>query len=222
MNLSSPDGEEDALAAAHFSERLQSALGRMEKGVAARRARIAPSTFTKYLTGTVEPGAFKVGRLAKVLGVSATWLLTGEGLPNAGAAGFVGVPIFDVRLAAGAASFADGAKVIGEAPFDYDLLRMLGRTTAEGLGIVEAEGDSMFPTIHDGARVLIDLRDTRLREGIFGFRFDDELRVKRLRRIGEGVEIISDNPRYEPERLEGHDLERFAIIGRVRWVSQLL
>lgn len=222
MNLSSPDSEEDDYAARGFAERLELALGREEKGVVARRARIAPSTFTKYLAGGSEPGAFKVARLSKVLGVSLSWLLTGEGLPNAGAAGYAGVPIYDVRLAAGAASFAEGAKIIGEAPFDYDLLRQIGRSSVDGLGVVEAEGDSMFPTIDDGARVLLDLKDTRLREGVFGFRFDDELRVKRLRRVGEGVEVISDNPRYEPERLEGHDLERFAIIGRVRWVSKLL
>ena len=80
----------------------------------------------------------------------------------------------------------------------------------------------MEPTIPDGARVLLDLKDNRLREGIFGFRLDDELRVKRLRRINEGVEIISDNPRYEPERLVGHDLDRFAVIGRVWWMGAIL
>lgn len=220
--MSSPDLDEDHFAARGFAERLEEALGRQEKGVIARRARIAPSTFTKYLSGTSEPGAFKAARIADALGVNLTWLLTGKGLPNAAAAGYVGVPIYDVRLAAGVASFSEGARVIGEAPFDFQLLRQLGRTTAEGLGILQAEGDSMEPTIPDGARVLLDLRDTRLREGIFGFRLDDELRVKRLRRVGEGVEILSDNPRYQPELIEGHDLERFAVIGRVWWVGAIL
>lgn len=216
------DIEEDDFAARGFAERLELALGGREKGVIARRARIAPSTFTKYLGGTSEPGAFKVARLAESLGVSLAWLLTGKGLPNAAAAGYHGVPVYDVKLAAGCATFAEGAKVIGEAPIDLDLLRQLGRTNAEGLGMLEADGDSMEPTIPDGARVLIDLRDTRLREGVFAFRLDDELRVKRLRRLAEGIEVLSDNPRYEPERLEGHELERFAVIGRVRWVGAVL
>ena len=30
----------------------------------------------------------------------------------------------------------------------------------------------------------------------------------------DGVEVISDNPRYEPEVLEGQTLEQFAILGR--------
>lgn len=220
--MSTLDVEEDDFAARGFAERLELALGGREKGVIARRARIAPSTFTKYLAGVSEPGAFKAARLAESLGVSLTWLLTGKGLPNAAAAGYAGVPVYDVRLAAGCASFAEGARVIGEAPIDQDLLRQLGRTTAEGLGMLEAEGDSMEPTIPDGARVLIDLKDVRLREGIFAFRLDDELRVKRLRRLAEGIEVLSDNPRYEPERLEGHELERFAVIGRVRWVGAVL
>ncbi len=222
MNLSSSDSEEDDLAARGFAERLEQALGSNEKGVIARRARIAPSTFTKYLAGASEPGAFKAARLAESLGVNLTWLLTGKGLPNAAAAGYVGVPIYDVRLAAGCASFAEGVRIIGEAPFDFQLLRELGRTSADGLGILTAEGDSMEPTIPDGARVLLDLRDTRLREGVFGFRYDDELRVKRLRRLAEGVEIMSDNPRYRSERIEGPDLDRFAVIGRVWWVGAIL
>lgn len=220
--MSSSDIEEDDYAARGFAERLEQALGGKEKGVISRRARIAASTFTKYLSGTSEPGAFKAARLAESLGVNLTWLLTGRGLPNAAAAGYFGVPIYDVRLAAGAASFTEGAKVIGEAPFDHQLLRMLGRTGPEGLGVLTADGDSMEPTIPDGARVLVDLKDTRLREGIFAFRVDDELRVKRLRRLGDGVEIMSDNPRYNPERLEGHDLDRFAVIGRVWWVGSIL
>lgn len=222
MTSSSPDTEEDDFGAAGFAQRLEIALGRMEKGVVARRARIAPSSFTKYVQGAAEPGAFKAARIAKVLGVNLQWLLTGEGVPNAAAGGYVGVPIYDVRLAAGTASFADGGQVIGEAPFDFSLLRQLGRTNGDGLGVLEAEGDSMEPTISDGARVLVDLKDVRLREGIFAFRFDDELRVKRLRRTGDGVEILSDNKHYEPERLEGPDLERFAVIGRVLWQGAML
>ena len=160
--------------------------------------------------------------MAAELGVSLDWLLTGRGLPNAAAAGYVSIPIYDVRLAAGAASFADGARQIGEMPFDYQLLRELGRVDAEGLAIVEGDGDSMHPTIPDCARILLDLKDTRLREGIFAFRLGDELRVKRLRRLIEGIEIISDNERYPVERLEGDRLEQFQIIGRARWAGRVL
>ncbi|HVY34481.1 MAG TPA: S24 family peptidase [Caulobacteraceae bacterium] len=209
---------EDAALGRNFAERLADALGATPQAVVAKRSRVSTSVFGKYLQGS-EPGLFKAVRIARALGVDLAWLATGDGAPNHDAAGFVAVPIYDVRLAAGMAQFSDAARVVGQAPFDLQLLRQLGRVSAEGLGVLEAEGDSMEPTIPDGARVLIDMKDTRLREGIFGFRFDNDLRVKRLRRIGEGVEVISDNPRYKPELIEAQDLERFEIIGRVHWIG---
>lgn len=160
--------------------------------------------------------------LAEATGVSVDWIITGRGSPNSEADGYQSVPLYDVRLAAGVAKFADAARVVANIPVDAELLRQLGKGSADGLAFVEAAGDSMWPTIPDGARVMLDLTDVRLREGVFGFRFDDELRVKRLRRVAEGVEIISDNPRYETERLEGADLERFAVIGRACWVGAVL
>lgn len=200
--------------ASTFAERLQAAIGATSQAVVAKRAGISTSVLNKYLQGS-EPGAMKAARLAKVLDVNFLWLVTGEGAPSAAARGFASIPIYDVRLAAGAASFSEGARVLGEMPVDQGLLRSLGRTSADELAVFEAEGDSMFPLIHDGGRVIADLGDTRLREGIFAFRFDDELRIKRLRRTAEGVEVISQNPLYEPELLTGPDLQdRFSIIGR--------
>lgn len=205
--------DEDDIAASGFGVRLSEAMGHEKQNVIAKRSRISTSVMSKYLQGA-EPGLFKAARLAKALKVSLWWLATGEGKASAAASGFQGIPIYDVRLAAGAASFAEGAQILGEMPVDAGLLRSIGRSSVEGLGLFEAEGDSMFPLFPDGARVMADLRDTRLREGVFAFRFDDELRIKRLRRTAEGVEVISQNPLYEPELLRGEDLDRFAIIGR--------
>jgi phage repressor protein C with HTH and peptisase S24 domain len=199
-----------------FVDRLQQALvwAGVSQAALAKRAGVSTSVMTKYLQGS-EPGLFRAARLADVLGVSLHWLATGEGPPNAEAVGFFSVPLFDVQLAAGAANFSDGAQQLGEMPLDRDLLSRLGRSNADGLAAVVADGDSMEPLIRDGARILIDLRDCRLREGIFSFRMGDELRVKRLRRLAEGIEVLSENPRYEPERLAGDKLRDFAIIGRV-------
>ena len=204
-----------------FAERLQAAIAQTPQAVVAKRAQVSTSVLHKYLRGS-EPGVSSAARLAKALGVNLLWLATGEGSPNAESGGHVGVPIYDVRLAAGAASFVEAAPVIGEMPFDRELLRGFGHTDAAGLAVVEAEGDSMEPTIADGARVVLDLRDVRLREGVFGFRLGDELRIKRLRRMVDGVEFLSDNTRYEPELLTGENLDQFAIIGRALWAGSLL
>lgn len=169
-----------------------------------------------------DPGLDVAVRLARVTGVDLMWLATGKGSPNAAASGYVSVPIYDVRLAAGVASFAEAAEQIGEMPFDRGLLRDLGRANADGLAVFIAEGDSMWPTIADGARVLTDLKDTRLREGIFAFRTGDELRIKRLRRLVDGIEIKSDNNRYAPETLLHDAADEVAIIGHVLWTGTAL
>lgn len=207
-----------------FAERLQSLIpeGRGQQTVLAKRAQIAPTSMSKYVNGTAEPELQAAARLARVLEIDLLWLATGEGSASAERGGHVGVPIYDVRLAAGTASLADGAQLLGEMPFDRNLLRQLGRTSAELLGVLEADGDSMEPLIADGARVVIDFADTRLREGVFGFRMGDELRIKRLRRTVDGVEILSENPRYPPEQLSGHQLEQFAVIGRALWAGSIL
>lgn len=196
-------------------------MGDTSQAVVAKRAGISVGALNKYLNGS-EPGAFKAARLANALSVDLRWLLTGAGQANAAAGGFVSVPIYDVRLAAGVATFADAAEQIGEMPFDLGLLRDIGRTNTDGLAVFTAEGDSMWPTIQDGGRVLTDLKDTRLREGIFAFRTGDELRIKRLRRLVDGIEIRSDNERYPPELIIGDAADELTIIGSVLWTGTVV
>ena len=187
-----------------------------------KRADISSTSMSLYVAGERVPKFVDGIRLAKALGVDPVWLATGIGTPNAAASGYLAVPIYDVRLAAGAATFAEAADQIGEMPFDRGLLRDLGRTNADGLAVFIAEGDSMWPTIADGARVLADLKDTRLREGVFAFRTGDELRIKRLRRLVDGIEIRSDNDRYPPEVVHGDAADELTIIGNVLWTGTAL
>lgn len=187
-----------------------------------KRADISSTSMSLYVAGERIPKFVDGVRLAKALGVDPVWLATGVGSPNAAASGYLAVPIYDVRLAAGAAAFAEAAEQIGEMPFDKGLLRDLGRSTADDLAVFIAEGDSMWPTIADGARVMVDLKDTRLREGIFAFRTGDELRIKRLRRLVDGIEIRSDNERYPPEVVTGDAADELAIIGSVLWTGTVI
>ncbi|MFC5372856.1 XRE family transcriptional regulator [Brevundimonas faecalis] len=213
-DVNDEDVNDDDFAEA-FAERLRDAMGAVPQAVVAKRSRISTSAFSRLFQGR-EPGLFKAARIAKALDVSLEWLATGSGKPNGGASGFVEIPLLDVQLAAGAGAISDLAQQIGVVPMDRTMLRAMGRNSADGLRFVESAGDSMEPLISDGARVLVDTNDTRFREGVFAFRFGDELRIKRLRRLGlDGVEVISDNPHYEPEVISGQDLaEHFAILGR--------
>lgn len=205
----------------NFPERVAYAIQKLGgTRPASRRLEISTTQLDAYASGRSEPSRVRLVRMAEAAEVDLLWFATGAGEPDAKASGFAQVPILDVRLAAGSASFAKGAVRIGHMPFDAELLRSIGRSHHDGLVVVTSEGDSMEPLIADGARVLIDTKDTRLREGIFAFRLGDELRIKRLQRKGiDGVEVLSENPRYEPELLTGPDLEHFAILGRALWCA---
>jgi phage repressor protein C with HTH and peptisase S24 domain len=62
--------------------------------------------------------------------------------------------------------------------------------------VVEADGDSMYPTIHDGDQLLVNRGQRKLINGhVFAFRTDDGVKVKRLHKQLDGkVRVVSDNP----------------------------
>lgn len=136
-------------------------------------------------------------------------------------AGLVRIPRYDAVLAAGHGAWNEGRQRLDEVPFTRTFIqKRLGRQNAKGLTILEGVGDSMLPTFGDGALLLIDEENTHRADGIFAFVLDGDARVKRFRWRVNGVTIISDNPAYPPESLEGEDLARIQIIGRLKWFGQ--
>ncbi|MHA4915567.1 S24 family peptidase, partial [Enterococcus faecium] len=76
--------------------------------------------------------------------------------------------------------------------------------------------------IEDGALVLIDEEDRRIIDAVFAFVLEGEARIKRFRKLTDGVMLVSDNPLYPPEKVTGDDLRKLQIIGRARWVGNML
>jgi phage repressor protein C with HTH and peptisase S24 domain len=88
--------------------------------------------------------------------------------------------------------------------------------------LMEAFGESMIPTISDGDLLLIDVSSTQIIEGkIFAFSVGDDAFVKRLRRIGDRVLMISDNRAMFPEA-EVPKESPLRIYGRVKWAGRSL
>lgn len=94
------------------------------------------------------------------------------------------------------------------------------RASAGALLIVESEGDSMYPTIGSGDRLIVN---TRHREpspdGIYAVRDTfGGIIVKRLQVLRAAspprIKIISDNPNHVSEEVGLDDIE---IVGRVLW-----
>ncbi len=117
------------------------------------------------------------------------------------------------------ASAGGGAEVFDENYEYIDVDRTLLETMLGGIptGEIEAihvEGESMEPTLPDGSIVFVDRNRTDVsKDGIFVAATANGLFIKRIRRRADGmVELISDNPLYDPEVLLPEQVE---IVGRV-------
>ncbi len=76
--------------------------------------------------------------------------------------------------------------------------------------------DAMADEIPQGSGIVIDANDRALREGVFVFKYGENLQIKRLRPLGlNKVEILASNDKYSAQIIEGDDLKNFKILGRV-------
>lgn len=188
-------------------------------------AGVKPEMIGKYISGKAKPSFYAILALADEAGVSIDWLASGNSPHGEGASDeFVGVPRYDVNLAAGAGAFNERAEMLDYIPFTREFLsKKIGRNTAEGLVLLEVRGDSMEPTIGSGDLVLLDTNDKTLEDGIVGFVLDDTAYVKRIRHTPDGIDVISDNRAvYDPFHLDQGRLGEFHMIGRVRWIGRVL
>lgn len=177
------------------------------------------SKINEYSKGRILPSAMTAIALAEALDVSVPYLMLGRaGIPDSARS----VPILDASHAVPETGH-DLKVYSAQMTLDDQLMRQIGRDTTEGLIMVRADGDSMAPLITEGAHVLIDRLDRRLREGVFAIRIGDNLSIKRLRPVGiGGIEVISDNAIYPAERFEGEMLAAFHLIGRALWTGTRL
>jgi phage repressor protein C with HTH and peptisase S24 domain len=157
-----------------------------------------------------------------------TLLLDGENdnLPvTASPSGFSMIPRYEIHAAAGTGLSVLTEDVIDALAFRTDWLRRIGVEPARA-GLVQAHGDSMAPTITDGALMLVDMReDQPVRHGcIYVILRDGDLIVKRVDRSADDgtVALISDNKRYRKQIVTIDQLADMRIPGRVVWVGTAL
>ncbi|HEX7799969.1 MAG TPA: LexA family transcriptional regulator [Asticcacaulis sp.] len=188
-----------------FAARLRGLIHPEKHAAFCERAGISLSVLNKYLAAPdgLSPSAEMLARICRATRASLDWLIMGEGDSGRTSDTIVNIPACDDP--------DDGM------PFTRAFLARLGYAAPESLCVLHAEGDSMEPLITDGAPVLIDRSDARLREGVFAFRIGEHVHVKRLRPAGSGgVEILPANPAYPPETLPDG---RFVLLGRAIWTG---
>ena len=199
--------------------------------------------------GRTDPSFDFLIKLWASCGVDPRWIVTGEGDILGDSAEFVGrsssveppdysrplhgdariggseyslVKRFDVSVSAGPGSVIYDEQPVGHVAFSTQWLNELG-VAADLAGLVTVTGESMMPTIRDGAMVLVDFRARTFESGkIFVLRRGDEVLVKRVFTVQEGeqvgLSIQSDNLYFPPLELFGQSVEDVFPIARVRAV----
>jgi phage repressor protein C with HTH and peptisase S24 domain len=132
---------------------------------------------------------------------------------------------YDLNVSAGPGLIPVDENAVGKVAFTRKWLAREG-IDARKAGIVRVSGDSMAPTIPDGAFVLVHMPERELvRQGIFALSYDGQAMIKRLVPSEHGrdgrplaIVLVSDNPMHPPRVVAGHDLRLVRVVGRVRLV----
>lgn len=190
----------------------------------ARRVGMSQSSVNRMLSGG---GATLTTLLSisKATGKTVEWLATGSGAElERSEPEMVHIPLLNIEAAAGVGAENGDEHVIDRIPVPLAFAKSWGRPLSK-VEALHVKGDSMEPTIQNGAYVFIDRSEQNPIEGrIYAFLTADGLKLKRLQSGMDGSTLlVSDNHAvYQPERFSLGDLAALKVIGRVFWTGKLL
>ena len=195
-----------------------------------KRTGISSSSFYRYLQGNAPPLRI-LTMIAEASDVPLEWLISGERAINIDSknqdtsiddsSDVVMIPLASVAASAGHGCFANESSK-EKFPFLKSGLRKFGINPAN-VEFVRIKGDSMEPTIKDGAVVLLDRSKTEIHEdAIYILSLGEYVRVKRVLKKTDGtISLISDNKSLYPEEtIDRAEAERLIIHGRVFWTER--
>lgn len=207
-----------------FQERLRHIMSGESEAKFARKAGISQSGLNRILNGGLPTMDILIA-IAIAGEVPIEWLITGKeerstgdaSVPSEESNHFVALPFMEVEASAGPGAavplYEAQQSVIS---FERAFLRSLG-AAPEHCSVIVARGDSMMPTVPDGALVVVDHSQREIVNGwISVVNVSGDLLVKRVRRRIDGVvELASDNPIYPLETVGADMLNELMVIGRV-------
>ncbi|TBH56848.1 helix-turn-helix transcriptional regulator [Rhizobium leguminosarum] len=211
-----------------FSDRLKELQGDLRDADFARKTGVSVQTLKRYEEGS-SPSIDIARKIAEACEVSLDWLSgrselrnSSSILPTKATGDFVNLPRFDARASAGRGLVAVDQMPIGEVAFARDFLRNLG-ANPDYCYILEARGDSMWPTIPDGALLIADASKTEVDDGrIYHFNVMDRVLVKRARWSMDGkLHLTSDNiaAGYPSEEFTADRIDELKVGGRVMFTG---
>jgi phage repressor protein C with HTH and peptisase S24 domain len=188
----------------------------------ASKSGVGFSTFQKYEMGLSLPGADAISGFMR-LGMSANWLLTGEGamllsdvqpypalpdikpeysrvsdlgafMPPVPHPGFIFVPRFEVEASMGNGSVIHSEQIVDYLAFREDWVRLELGLNPKNLFLISSVGDSMEPTLRTNDLLLIDRGSAEVKhDAIYCFVYNGELRVKRIQFKMSGILIVKSD-----------------------------
>lgn len=248
-----------------FSDRLRVVMKGETNVSFAEKVGVTETTVRRYLANGSVPNLDVLERISGATGYEVGWLASGKGPQKVGdddtttgnnavrpqsistldinaTDDFVMVnDLSGVEAAAGGGAYVTDEEVVGRMAFRREWIAREG-LKAQALRIIRAKGDSMEPTIQDGAPILVEafaymdedgnIRhlhsglspcDRVKREGVYVVRLDDRLLVKRLQLdLQGGLLVKSDNTAYDTLHVPPECLDDIAIVGRVVWTGRKL
>lgn len=183
----------------------------------------------RYCRGNTVPPADRLGLIAHACHVTADFIIFGRvDASQMTMHQEISSDLLDVAMIPKLDVIASAGPGI-ENPYPYELDRLpFPRQWLDWLGVPEesarfldSRGDSMWPTISEGAICLADIRHQRPRlDGVYVLLDGDNVRIKRIGRGFDGrIELISDNERYPNETLAGPEAEALRVAGKVVWAG---
>jgi len=136
--------------------------------------------------------------------------------------GFLELPFYDVEVSAGHGALVACEERAEDMIFSQRFVTDTLGVNANNIFLMPVRGDSMVPTLKNQSLIIVNRTDQLIEDGVYVFRYDGQLRVKRLQFSKNGITVVSDNPAYSPWELSKAELatEDFEIIGEVIWSGQ--
>ncbi|EOB4973564.1 S24 family peptidase [Vibrio fluvialis] len=188
----------------------------------------------KVITGTA-----KNVDLAKVLGTTPstiqTWRKRGKipddifnkarAISQSGCAiprGYMELKFYDIEVSAGHGALVEKVEESNAMVFSEKFIRHELGFNPNNIFLMPVRGDSMSPTLKNQSIVMVNRIDGFSTDGVYVFRYDGRLMVKRLQFLPHGIKVVSDNLAYEAWEINKEDVASadFEIIGEVVWSGQ--
>jgi hypothetical protein len=136
--------------------------------------------------------------------------------------GYITLEFYEQEVSAGNGALVVSEEKSSDIVFSEAFIHNDIGVNPKNIFLMPVRGDSMHPTLKNGALVMVHKIGQFAGDGIYVFRFDDQLMVKRLQFSKSGLNVVSDNDTYKEWELSKEEIESgdFEIIGEVVWSGQ--